>query len=46
MDADTALARVARETITVWHTAQFKRPDNTVDPPATPGQYPPAWCGR
>lgn len=39
MDADTALARVARETITVWYTAQFTRPDNTVDPPATPGQY-------
>lgn len=39
MDADTALARVARETITVWYTAQFAKPDNTMDPPATPDQY-------
>ncbi|SEE09396.1 sugar dehydrogenase complex small subunit [Streptomyces sp. TLI_105] len=39
LDADTALARVAKETIMVWFTAQFKRPDETQDPPGTPEQY-------
>ncbi|WP_330333648.1 sugar dehydrogenase complex small subunit [Streptomyces sp. NBC_00536] len=39
LDADTALARTAKETIMVWFTAQFKRPDGTQDPPGTPEQY-------
>ncbi|WP_443065106.1 sugar dehydrogenase complex small subunit [Streptomyces sp. NBC_00576] len=39
LDADAALARVARETIAVWYTAQFARPDDTQDPPESPAQY-------
>jgi len=39
LDGDAALARVARETIAVWYTAQFARPDDTQDPPETPAQY-------
>jgi hypothetical protein len=39
LDADPALARVARETIAVWYTAQFTRPDGTPDPPGTAQQY-------
>ncbi|MCY0929454.1 sugar dehydrogenase complex small subunit [Streptomyces sp. H27-H1] len=39
LNADTALARVCRETITVWYTAQFTRPDGSQDAPGTPAQY-------
>jgi hypothetical protein len=39
LDADTALAHAAKETITVWFTAQFTRPDNTKDAPDTPDHY-------
>ncbi|MFF7992552.1 sugar dehydrogenase complex small subunit [Kitasatospora xanthocidica] len=39
VNADPALARVARETVTVWYTAQFTRPDGRTDPPGTADQY-------
>ncbi|AUY53431.1 sugar dehydrogenase complex small subunit [Streptomyces sp. CB01881] len=39
VNADPKLARVTRETVTVWYTAQFTRPDDKPDPPATPQQY-------
>ncbi|NUL04759.1 hypothetical protein HRW07_16300 [Streptomyces lunaelactis] len=39
LDADTALARAARETIAIWYTAQFTRPDNSQDAPDTPARY-------
>lgn len=39
LNAATALARAARETIAIWYTAQFTRPDNTQDAPDTPQHY-------
>ncbi|MBL1097676.1 sugar dehydrogenase complex small subunit [Streptomyces coffeae] len=39
LDADTALARAARETLAVWYTSQFTRPDGTLDAPDTPRHY-------
>ncbi|MHB9863451.1 hypothetical protein [Streptomyces sp. YIM S03343] len=39
VNADPALARVTRETIAVWYTAQFTRPDGKPDAPGTPAQY-------
>ncbi|EST35076.1 sugar dehydrogenase complex small subunit [Streptomyces roseochromogenus] len=39
VNADPALARLTRETITVWYTAQFTRPDGKPDAPGTPAQY-------
>ncbi|MFF1343760.1 sugar dehydrogenase complex small subunit [Streptomyces sp. NPDC058290] len=39
LDADTALARAAKEAIAVWYTSEFTRPDNRTDPPDTPGHY-------
>ncbi|MFE9599913.1 sugar dehydrogenase complex small subunit [Streptomyces hokutonensis] len=39
LDADTALARVARETIAVWFTSEFTRADGKTDPPDTAEHY-------
>ncbi|MET8541221.1 sugar dehydrogenase complex small subunit [Kitasatospora sp. NPDC004799] len=39
VNADPKLARITRETVTVWYTAQFLKPDDTPDAPATPQQY-------
>ncbi|MFI0990421.1 sugar dehydrogenase complex small subunit [Streptomyces exfoliatus] len=39
VNADPALARLARETLAIWYTAQFTRPDNTQDAPDTPSRY-------
>lgn len=39
LDADPGLARAARETITIWFTAGFTRPDDRPDAPDTPEHY-------
>ncbi|MCG6495522.1 sorbitol dehydrogenase family protein [Kitasatospora sp. A2-31] len=39
LDADSGLARVARETIAIWFTAEFTRPDGAIDPPGSAEQY-------
>ncbi|WP_225800253.1 sorbitol dehydrogenase family protein [Streptomyces sp. NK15101] len=39
VNADPELARVARETLAIWYTAQFARPDNTQVGPETPARY-------
>ncbi|MFE9629391.1 hypothetical protein [Streptomyces sp. NPDC006463] len=39
LDGDPTLARVARETLAIWFTAQFTRPDNTQDAPDTPASF-------
>ncbi|WBO69534.1 hypothetical protein [Streptomyces camelliae] len=47
LDVDPALARVARETIALWYTSQFTRPDGTLHTPGSPqqGQWPPSRQG-
>ncbi|MFE5714445.1 sugar dehydrogenase complex small subunit [Streptomyces sp. NPDC056501] len=39
VNADPELARIARETLAIWYTAQFTRPDNTQAGPDTPARY-------
>ncbi|MFF2956691.1 sugar dehydrogenase complex small subunit [Kitasatospora sp. NPDC057965] len=39
VNADPALARITRETVTVWYLAQFSRPDGKPDTPTTAAQY-------
>ncbi|MFF4265056.1 sugar dehydrogenase complex small subunit [Streptomyces virginiae] len=39
VNAAPELARIARETLAIWYTAQFTRPDNTQAGPAAPGLY-------
>ncbi|MFJ4778014.1 sugar dehydrogenase complex small subunit [Streptomyces sp. NPDC088762] len=39
LDGDPALARAARETMAIWFTAQFTRPNGSQDPPDTPAHY-------
>ncbi|MER5726950.1 hypothetical protein ABT084_01125 [Streptomyces sp. NPDC002138] len=39
VNADAELARVARETLAIWYTAQFTKPDNTQVGPDSPAHY-------
>ncbi|MFD3839813.1 sugar dehydrogenase complex small subunit [Streptomyces sp. NPDC058642] len=39
VNADPELARIARETLAIWYSAQFTRPDNTQAGPETPARY-------
>jgi hypothetical protein len=39
VNSDPELARIARETLAIWYTAQFTRPDNTQVGPESPARY-------
>lgn len=39
VNADPELARIARETLAIWYSGQFTRPDNTQAGPETPARY-------
>ncbi|MEU7297045.1 sugar dehydrogenase complex small subunit [Streptomyces exfoliatus] len=39
VNSDPELARIARETLAIWYTAQFTRPDNTQAGPESPARY-------